>query len=387
MNPLIPGFGFIFIAAVAGGAFGLQYRVQRRYTVDNTALMSLFFATIVVPFIAINILLPGWSAAVARTNWTTLITVYLLGFGWGLGAITYAFGFNLLGMALGAAMIKGMSVAVGSGIPLIRRWETVETEPKVFTILGILLLLVGTAVSAKAGILRENEKPARPSAPMGQTMEPEPTPHTPLPSAGTGASSSVVASARPPVTAPLPVHSRSDAGVFWRGMMWCAFSGVLSACANLGYDYAEPLQQAAGGLGRLDLYGTLIRWMPMYWGGISALLIFMGGSMLRHGTWRNYFASGSLRDFFIASSMGVVHFLAQIPYGVGAFYLGKLGTTVGFGVNLGMALIVASVLGFLTGEWKGASRISIRTLYAGIGVLLVAMGVLAYANSLVSAGK
>jgi hypothetical protein len=80
--------------------------------------------------------------------------------------------------------------------------------------------------------------------------------------------------------------------------------------------------------------------------------------------------------------MGGVHFLAQIPYGVGAYFLGKLGTTVGYGVNLGMALIVASTLGFMTGEWKGTSRRALHTLYGGIAVLVVAMAVLAYANSL-----
>jgi hypothetical protein len=150
----------------------------------------------------------------------------------------------------------------------------------------------------------------------------------------------------------------------------------------LGYDFGEPLEKAANNLGRLDLYATLIRWMPMYWGGITALIIFMGGSMLRSGAWKNYFARGSLRDFVIATSMGGVHFLAQIPYGVGAYYLGKLGTTVGFGVNLGMALIVASGIGFMTGEWKGASRRAVNTLCSGIAVLIIAMAILAYANSL-----
>ena len=382
MNPLIPGFSFIFVAAVAGGAFGLQYRVQRRYAVDNTALLSLFFATIVVPLIVINIVLPGWMTAISATSLATLLTVYLFGFGWGLGAITYAFGFNLLGMALGAAMIKGMSVAVGSGIPLLRRWDSVALEPKLLTILGIVLLLVGTAISGKAGVMRERDsKPdTQPEPAKGGAGEPVVEPGQ-NPAAARVVGRAVAAETQTAEQKLVPGGAKSS--VFWRGMTWCAFSGVLSACANLGYDYGEPMQKAASHLGNLELYGTLIRWMPMYWGGITALLVFMGGSMLRHGTWRNYFARGTLRDFFVASSMGAVHFLAQIPYGIGAFYLGKLGTTVGFGVNLGMALIVATGIGFMTGEWKVASKASKRTLYWGIAVLLVAMGVLAYANSLV----
>ena len=78
----------------------------------------------------------------------------------------------------------------------------------------------------------------------------------------------------------------------------------------------------------------------------------------------------------------MVHFLAQIPYGIGAYYLGKLGTTVGWGLNIGMALMVATALGFLQGEWTGASRRALRTLQAAIAILIAAIAVLAYANSL-----
>ena len=353
-NVLI-GFGFILIAAVAGGAFGLQYRVMRRYTVENTSLLSMFFATIVVPLIAAYYLLPGWTSAIRQAGFAQNLIVYLFGFGWGLGAITYAYGFNMLGMALAAAIIKGITIAIGSGWPLVRRWEEVEFLPKTATITGLSILLVGTALSGIAGVLREkqlsHERKHDPERPEEQLR-----------------------------TIPRPTGR-----VFVIGLLMVLISGVLSACANLGYDYAKPLEQAMG----TDLHwkATIIRWMPMYWGGMTALLIFMGGSMLRSGAWRNYFAPGTMRDLVIACSMGAVHFLAQIPYGVGAYYLDKagkaeLGTTVGWGVNIGMALIVATSIGFATGEWTGVSRKAVNYLLAGIAVLLTAIGVLAYANSL-----
>ena len=79
------GFGFILIAAIAGGAFGLQYRVMRRYTVENTSLLSMFFATIVVPLISAYYLLPGWTEAIGAVGWQQNLTVFAYGFGWGLG--------------------------------------------------------------------------------------------------------------------------------------------------------------------------------------------------------------------------------------------------------------------------------------------------------------
>ena len=352
---ILVGFGFILIAAIAGGTFGLQYRVMRKYTVENTSLISLFFATIVVPLIAANYLLPGWTDAIRQVGWQQNLLVFAFGFGWGLGAITYAYGFNILGMALAAAMIKGFTIAIGSGWPLVRRWDIVDPAAKTATLLGLGILLVGTALAGVAGVWRENELSGK------RSLDPE----------------------RP--EAHLSTIPKPRSGLFLIGLAMALISGVLSACANLGYDYARPLETAMGG--DLQWKATLIRWMPMYWGGMTALIIFMGGGMLRTGRWRNYFAPGTLRDFLIASSMGVVHFMAQIPYGIGAYYLDKaghadLGTTVGFGANIGMALVVATSIGFATGEWAGVSRRAVRALQAGIAVLILAVGILAYANSL-----
>ena len=349
---LLAGFGFILIAAVAGGAFGLQYRVMKKYTVENSSLLSLFFATIVVPLIAIQFILPGWTEAIRAVGWKQNLLVFGFGFGWGLGAITYAYGFNILGMALAASLLKGITIAIGSGIPLMRRWNdpSLGTDAKTATVVGLVILIGGTAFASKAGSMREK-----------QLAEED----------GKDDSSPAEAS-----TVPRPTGT-----IYFVGLMMCLLSGVLSSCANLGYDYAEPLEKAMGN--GLTWKATLIRWMPMYWGGFTALIVFMGGSMIKNGTWRNYLSPGTGRDLLVSCAMGAVHFLAQIPYGIGAFYLGTLGTTVGWGVNIGMALIVASSIGFAMGEWESVSRRAVNTLLLGIAILVVAIGILAHANSLV----
>lgn len=344
LGTVLIGFLFILLAAVAGGAFGLQYRVMRKYAVENTSLLSMFCATVPIPLIACSVLLPGWTSAIARAGFAANAIVFAFGFCWGLGAITYAYGFNLLGMALAASLLKGISIAIGSGGPLIRHWNSVSPAARLAVIVGLASLLAGTALAGRAGI--ERERQFRSERPAGRAS--------------------------------------SGSRIFWIGLIMCILSGVISAGANLGYDRADTIEQAMTAVSGTDLTWrvTLVRWMPMYWGGITALLICMGGTMAINGTWRNYFAPGSRRDFVISSSMGGVHFLAQIPYGIGAYYLGKLGTTVGWGLNIGMALMVATALGFLQGEWTGASRRALHTLQAAIAILIAAIAILAYANSL-----
>jgi hypothetical protein len=339
MSAILTGFLFILLAAVAGGAFGLQYRVMRKYKVENTSLLSMFFATVPIPLIACWLLLPGWTQAIARAGFAANAMVFAFGFCWGLGAITYAYGFNLLGMALAASLLKGVTIAIGSGVPLLRHWEGIAPAARVAVIAGLGALLVGTALAGLAGIERERK---------------------------------------------LGAGRQAGGRIFWIGLTMCILSGVISSGANLGYDRADLIEEAMTAIAGHDLTwkATLVRWMPMYWGGITALIIFMSGAMILNGTWRNYFVPGSGRDFAISSSMGGVHFLAQIPYGVGAYYLGKLGTTVGWGLNIGMALIVATTIGFLQGEWKGASRRALRFLQGAIVILVGAIALLAYANSL-----
>ncbi len=359
MPTLFVGLLLILLAAVAGGAFGYQYRAMRKYTVENTSLLSMFVATVPVPLIACSILLPGWSHAIAQAGFKTNAIVFAFGFCWGLGAITYAYGFNILGMALAASLLKGITVAVGSGGPLIRHWDYIPSNARTVTIIGLSILVAGTAFAGKAGIMREREDRDSTSTSALELISP-----TNL------------------LQPPSPVKPSSN--IFLIGLAMCLVSGVISACANLGYDRGDAIQNAmvAQAHTQLAWKATLIRWMPMYWGGISALLIFMGGAMFFSGTWRNYFVAGSRRDFTISTSMGFVHFLAQIPYGIGAYYLGRLGTTVGWGMNIGMALIVAASIGLLTGEWRKASFRALRVLYISIAILVGAIGVLAYANNL-----
>jgi hypothetical protein len=45
-------------------------------------------------------------------------------------------------------------------------------------------------------------------------------------------------------------------------------------------------------------------------------------------------------------------------------------------------VITANILGFITGEWKGASGKAYSLAVAGVAILIVAIGVVGYANQL-----
>jgi len=349
MNPQIPGFGLILLAAVAGGAFAFPLRVHKQYAWENTWLLAFFFALICIPFTVVTIFLPVWREALVAAGLPTVLKAVGFGFLWGWGAVTFAIGISNVGMSLGYATIMGLATAIGSIIPMIRRWDHIPGDARIFILLGIATCLAGVAICGRAGVLRERSAASRNDASKGGA------------SPGSNASR-----------------------VFLVGLGWCILSGFLSACANLGFDFADRVAQEAQQLGAGPLAASIGRWITVYWGGFLAILIGSGSTLLKNGTWRNYFKAGTGRDFLFALIAGSCHFLAQIPYGMGAYYLGRLGTSVGWVFNIALSLLVANVIGFITKEWKGAPKASTTTLFVGLSVLVVAMVILAHGNNLVT---
>jgi len=348
MNPFVPGFALILLAAVSGGAFAVPLKMQRRYQWENTWLLGFLFALLIIPLVVVTIFLPVWSSAIRAAGAATIMTAMAFGFLWGWGAVTFAVGITAVGLSIGYATIMGVNTAVGSIIPMLRRWNEAPDNAKVVILAGIALCILGVAICGRGGMLRERKAGSDPL------------------SAAEGAA-----------------QRSLPARVFMIGLFWCVLSGFLSACANLGFDFADRVAQEAERLGAGPLSASVGRWITVYWGGYSAILLGCGYTMIKKGTWKNYFAQGSARDFVLSIALGSLHFLAQIPYGMGAHYLGPLGTTVGWAVNIALSLLVANSFGFFTGEWKGAPKASTDTLYVGLSTLVLAMIVLAKGNSMV----
>jgi L-rhamnose-H+ transport protein len=171
---------------------------------------------------------------------------------------------------------------------------------------------------------------------------------------------------------------------FVAGLLLCIASGVLSACANLGFAFTSQVSASAQRMGASPVIAGLGSWMLVYWGGFTATLLWFGGRQLLKGSWRKNFGHGALHDAGLAVAMGVLWFLAMIPYGMGAYYLGRLGTSVGWAISIAASLILANALGFVTGEWKGSPLNARRVLYLGIAILIGSMVMLAKGNSLVA---
>jgi L-rhamnose-proton symport protein (RhaT) len=338
MNGITAGFALIVFAAVCGGAFAVPIKLRKRFELENLYVIGAGITMLIIPMILAPIYLPHWQQAIVQAGSPVIWRGLIFGFAWGLGAITFGYGISMVGLSLGYAVIMGINTAVGSLLPLLAESQDLLAKPAGGVILaGITGCILGVVIAGWAGRLRERSSPCSPE------LQPK---------------------------------------YAWLGLLMCVISGVLSACANLGFAFTSQVGAAAQTFGASPVISGLGSWILVYWGGFAATLLWFGGLQLRRGTWRKNFGPGSLHDLGLAVWMGVLWFLAMIPYGMGAYYLGKLGTSVGWAVSIAASLIVANTLGFFTGEWKTASSRSRNTLYVALAVLIGAMMLLAKGNSM-----
>ena len=321
----------------------------RRFRWENIWLWASFFAMVVVPWIAGFFLLPNFFSSVSAAGDKALWSALLFGFGWGLGTVMFGMGINLIGLSLGYVIIMGVNTAAGSILPMIVLSPADIQTPGGHVILaGIGGCLVGVAISGYAGILKERgtERDSADAQPLGVAATPKRR--------------------------------------IYKGIVVCVISGLLSSFLNLGFSFAGNITAQSLAKGASPLSAGIATWIAVFWGSFPAVLLYCAYLQFKGDSWRNNWQSGSGHDLLLAFLMGILWFGAIGLYGVGASFLGHLGTSVGWAINISASLLVANALGFYIGEWKAASQASIGWIMCGLAVLVVSMGVLGYGNSLIS---
>ena len=104
--------------------------------------------------------------------------------------------------------------------------------------------------------------------------------------------------------------------------------------------------------------------------------------MFKNGTWSNFKSPGLGRNLSLTFLMGILQFGVIFLYGVGAYFLGDLGTSLGYALFMSISIIIANLLGFISGEWKGASQKSVNWIIVAMVVLIVGNCLLSKGNSM-----
>ena len=332
METYLP-FLIVIFASIFQGSFGVGMKYMAPLKWESWWLVHVAIAMILLPIVWALIAVPGLFNIIMNSPTNAIALAMLFGFLWGIGGILFGVSIPYVGISLTYGIVMGLASSVGSLIPLFQMEGATSLPAFPYIIAGVLVMLVGVAITALAGIQRDKVKN----------------------------------------------EGNSTGKNIGKGLLIACTSGVLSALLNVGFANAAPVAKMAEASGVITRNSSLAAWVVVLIGAFIMNAGYAVYLLSKNKTWNSFQVAGSGKAYRWALIAGLCWFGALGVYGQGAALMGEMGPVIGWPMLLGLSLIISNVWAYRAGEWKGAPK-AFRMLLAGLAVLILASIILGYAN-------
>ena len=347
MNPSL-GFLLAILGGLLMGSFSLPMKKTVQWAWETTWLVWAVTALVIVPWAIALTTCPDLRTLYGRTGASTLAMIFLFGAGWGLGAVTFGQSISILGMSLAFAISIGLTLALGSLIPMASNPAVFVTSSGATITAGIAIMIVGVIICAVAGNRKETQM-KKVAGQVGDSIE---------------------------------NAQGVSAGRFAKGLTLCILSGVFNPMLNFANAYGDPLKDAAQAM-RISAGGASDAiWAAALLGGFVTNAVYCSILLTRNKTWSGYRRPGTAGHWLCAVGMGATWVLSITLYGRAVEAMGELGNSAGWAITMGCCIAVSNAWGIITGEWRESMGKPLRTMCVGLGAILLAIVVIGYGNSL-----
>ena len=347
MTPIL-GLLLGLVAGVMTGSFSLPMKKTTRWSWEATWMIWSVCALFIIPWLIALITVPDVLEVFARASTTDMVLVFVFGVGWGLGAVFFGQSIAMIGISLAFALCIGLATALGSLIPMLRNPRIFITPGGMWSSLGIAIMIVGVSICAVAG--RHKERQLQQSD--GTDTQKAKTP-----------------------------QGRSSHRMVL-GLILAALGGIFSSMLNLAFNFSQSIKEAALACGATVSSAADPVWALTLLGGLVTNIVYCSILLSRNKTWSDYHKKGTLSHWFLAALMGAIWMPSIAVYGRAAVMMGKLGGSAGWGLYMGMVIVISNVWGFVTGEWAGVRGKPVKLMFFGIAMIMVSIAVIGYATTL-----
>jgi L-rhamnose-H+ transport protein len=328
----------------------MPFKKVKGWAWESYWIVGGFFSWLVVPPIAAYLTIPGFTDIISAAVPSVKAVTYSMGLIWGIGGLTYGLGVRYLGMSLGNSITLGFCSAFGALVPSIY-YNFYPVAGKVsFTdmlsntggrlvLLGVLVCLIGIAISGKAGMLKEKDFAVG--------------------------------------------HEDKDKDFsLVKGLIIAVVSGILSSFFNFGIEAGKPMADEAIRLGSNPLFQNNVTYIVLLWGGLTTNFIWCMYLNFRNKTFGDY-TNGQTpiaKNTLFSAIAGTMWFLQFFFYGMGESKLGNGASS--WILHMATIILTANFWGFYLKEWSGVSARTFRTFLWGIGLIMVSIVLVGIGNSL-----
>ena len=333
------GLMLVFVGGMLNGSFAAPMKRLAAWRWENIWLLYSLSGLLILPWIIAVATVPHLAGVFQQSSGVVLAKVALFGFAWGIGGLLFGQGIARVGLALGFALILGITSSFGGLVPMaILHPDQLLTRQGLALIAGTVVMTLGLVFLAVAGKRREREQASASAA-----------------------------------------SERSGFGV---GLVICILSGVFSSMLTFAFVFGGELQDYSAHAGASAAMSGNAIWALAVSCGFLPNAAYCLYLLNKNHTWSVYREKSTGLAFALgATLMGLLWYSGLVVYGMGTAALGTLGKIVGWPVFMSVDIIAGIGWGFLGGEWKGASRTALAYCLAGLAILFLAIGVISFGNA------
>lgn len=338
MESMFLPFALLMFATLFQGSFGLGMKFMAPLKWEAWWLVHSVFAMVLLPLAWALLVVPDLFQVIADSPMNIKLLAMLLGALWGIGGIMFGKSVPYIGMSLTYGIVLGLCAAAGSLIPFFTKSE-INTLATPYVIGGIVVMIVGVAITAYAGILKDKKT----------KKEGE-----------------------------LKIDLKA-------GIIIAAISGFLSAFLGIGFDFGynegEGIAKIAEAAGAITRNSSLAIWVVVLWGAFILNAAYTFFLLFKNKTWNSFAVKGSKKAYMWSIIAAICWFGALAIFGQGAALMGDMGSVIGWPILMGGGLIVGNIWGYFNKEWEGAKKPFIWLLF---GMLVICIGLVSigYSNTL-----
>lgn len=343
MNPLT-GIFFHAIGGFAAGSFYIPYGKVKNWAWEVYWLAGGFFAWILMPWLVSWFAVPNLGDLMHEITLSDVVWPYFFGVLWGIGGLTFGLAMRYLGMSLGMSMALGLTAAFGTLIPPIYYDQfgmLMEKTSGQVILLGVFVSLIGILVTGRAGIMKDRE--------LAKEQK--------------------------------QVHITEFN--LKKGIIVALFAGVLSASFAFGIAAGRPIAEMAVRHGASGLFKNSPAFIFIMGGGFTTNLIWCLGLALKNRTLGDYVKQDDitplLSNYFFSALAGITWYFQFMFYGMGTTRMGKY-DFASWSIHMAFIIVFSNMWGLILKEWAGSGRKTIRTIIAGLVILVISTWIIGLGN-------
>jgi L-rhamnose-H+ transport protein len=332
----------ILLAVLSGVFLGtcfLPMRYMKNFAWENTWFVWVLSACVIFPPIIALLTIPSLIEVLREVGLRLNLIILAVGLVAGASGILFGRSLAMIGITLSNSLGNGVSLTVGSFVPLVLQHREALSGPiGAVLIVGLALAVVGVVVTAVAGSRRDQE------------------------------------------SAYMRIDYRGGTRMrilALQGIALAIGAGLLTPLLNLGIAFSDDFMKVARAHGASEVFMTFAFYIPYLGTSFVSNGIYCGILWRRNHTLKQFREPNAARYTMMAVGMAVVWTVGMLLYGWAMPWMKGYGPVIGWPVSLAATNLASAAAEFLYGDWKGRA---LRTLCWGLIALTLSILSFAYAN-------